>query len=176
MSYLYVQEAANLFVGDRGPDNSKHLVLENHKLPDLEEITQDHHAGGAIAAIDVGGLGIKALTSTFKLKGHDPQTLSQFGIGGRTAFPFTSYGLIRNKNGGAAIQSKAVMWGRLTKIATEQHKRGEMMGHDHEIKEILRYALYFGTQEKIYWDFFASIWRVDGAVQNQDMLTALAIA
>ena len=51
-----------------------------------------------------------------------------------------------------------------------------MMGNDYEIKEILHYELYFGKQEKIYWDFFQSIWRVDGAVQNQDMLTALAIS
>lgn len=176
MAYLYVQEAANLYVGDEGPDNSKHLVLENHKLPDLEEITQEHHAGGAIAAIEVGGLGIKALKSSFRLRGWDPQAMSQFGIGGRTSFPFTSYGLIRNKNGGAAIQTKAVLFGRLGKIASEPHKRGEMMGNDYEIIEILHYELWFGTQEKFYWDFFGSTWRVDGVVQNQDMLSALAIA
>ena len=175
MTYLWTQEAANLYVGDAGPDNSKHLVLENHKLPDLEELTQEHHAGGAIAAIEVGGLGIKALMSSFRLKGWDPQTMSQFGIGGRVSFPFTSYGLIRNKNGGGAIQTKAVLFGRMTKMAAEQHKRGEMMGNDYEIKEILHYELYFGNQEKFYWDFFRSIWRVDGVVQNQDMLSALAI-
>lgn len=173
MSYLYVQEAFNLYVGNDDADSSKKLLIANLQLPDMEEITQEHHPGGAIGAIEVGGLGHKALMSKFKSTGWDPQTASQFGIGARTQYPYTAKALARNKNGGRAIGVKAVMWGRLTKVSPNDMKRGDLMGHDHEIKEITHYELYFDGAEKFYWDFFASIWRVDGIVQNQDELTYL---
>ena len=173
MSYVYVNEAFNLYVGNDDADNSKKLVIANLQIPDLEEITQEHHAGGALGAIEVGGLGVKALMSKFKLTGWDPQTMSQFGIGARAQYPFTAKALVRNKNGGAGLGVKAVMWGRLTKISPNEMKRGDLLGHDHEIKEITHYELYFNDAEKYYWDFFASIWRVDGVVQNQDELSFL---
>ena len=173
MSYLYINEAFTLYVGNDDADNNKKLQIKNASFPDLEEITQSHHAGGAIGEIDIGGLGIKALTSKFKTTGWDPQILSQFGIPVRTAYPFTIKALVRNKNGGAAIGVKAVLWGRLTKVAPSEMKRGDLMEHDYEIKEVLHYELYFDGIEKFYWDFFASIWRVDGKVQNQDELSYL---
>jgi phage tail tube protein FII len=48
----------------------------------LEEKTVEHHPGGGIGAIDIGGLGINALTLGFKLVGVDPQSMAQFGLGG----------------------------------------------------------------------------------------------
>ena len=60
MSNLYVWDAANLYCGDEDPTKSKHLTLQNLRLPTLEEIFQDHHAGGARVAIEVD-LGIKKL-------------------------------------------------------------------------------------------------------------------
>lgn len=175
MSYLWVQESQNLYVGDQGPDNSKHLVIKNQQIPDLEEMTQSHHAGGAIGEIEIGGLGVKALASKFKLTGWDPQTLSQFGINSRSAFPFTTYGNVRNKNGGVAVQAKAVMFGRLTKMSASDFKRGDLLEFDYEIKEILHYELWFAGKEKFYWDFFGSIFRIDGVPQNTDELINLAI-
>src|SRR4051794_875225 len=96
---LFIQEGLNLYVGDDGPNNSKHLNLEDVKLPDLEELTQTFYPGGAIGQIDVGGMGLKALELTFKLKGWDPQALSQFGLSGRAPVPYTVYGVIRDKAG-----------------------------------------------------------------------------
>src|SRR3954469_8749499 len=106
----------NLWVSDDGPNNSKHLTLDGMKLPTLEEISEAYHAGGAIGEIDVGGLGLKKLEITFKIKGYDPQIMSQFGLGSRGRMPYTAYGLIRDKKSNAAIELKAVAWARLGKM------------------------------------------------------------
>jgi P2 family phage contractile tail tube protein len=111
---LFFHEATNLFVGDNGPNNSKHLSLESVKLPTLEEITADHHAGGAIGAVKIGGLGLNALEVSFKIKGYDPQIMSQFGLGNRGRLPFTIYGAVRDKKAGRLVELKAVLEGRLT--------------------------------------------------------------
>lgn len=176
MTSFLIQESFNLFVGDAGPDNSKHLKIKNLKLPDLEELKSVHHAGGALGAIEVANLGHKELTSTFKLTGWDPQTLSQFGIGGRVAFPYTAYGNLRDKFDGTAHQWVATMFGRMTKATIPDASRGaNLLEWDHEISEILIYRLKIDGIEKFYWNWMTSAWRVDGIVQNQDELTNLAI-
>lgn len=175
MSDLIVNEAFNLFVGDAGPDNTKHLIIKNLKLPEMEELTQQHHSGGSWGAIDVGGLGMKELMCGFKLTGWDVQTMSQFGINNRVKYPFTAYGNSRSKATGRAIPIKAIMWGRLTKIARPEMKRGDLLEIDHEIKEILHYEEYHDGQEKFWWDWQTDIWRVDGVVQNQDEINNLSI-
>jgi hypothetical protein len=42
VSTLYVLEAANLFCGDHDPKNSKHLTLQELKLPSLEADSGPH--------------------------------------------------------------------------------------------------------------------------------------
>lgn len=175
MSYWYVNQGMNLFVGDEGPDNSKHLILTSIEIPTMEEITQAHHAGGAFGEVEVGLRSIKALTASFKTSGYDPQTAIQFGIGTGTTLPFTFYSDVKNKNGGANVKVKAVMKGCLTQAKPDSKERGKLMSHDHQIKEIFHYELWFGTQEIYFWDYFATIWRVNGLVQNQTQLTNLAI-
>ena len=68
MSTLYVLEAANLFCGDHDPKNSKHLTLQELKLPTLEAEYQDHMPGGSKVGIEIE-VGIKKLEPTFKLVG-----------------------------------------------------------------------------------------------------------
>ena len=173
--YAFVTSGVNLFVGDAGPDNSKHLILKNLKIPDLEEMTASHHAGGSLFGVDVGGLGMKPLSPTFKVLGPDPQTMSQFGVGGRTAFPFTAYGHLQNKADGSVSRFKAIWKGRLTRANPGDFSRGTLLDFDHEIKEVLHYEFFLGTQEKFYFDWPSQQWRVDGVPQNQDELTSLAI-
>ena len=55
MSSLYILEAANLFCGDHDPTASKHLALQELKLPALEEMTQDHMPGGGRVQIEIDG-------------------------------------------------------------------------------------------------------------------------
>ncbi|RFB80393.1 phage major tail tube protein [Methylovirgula sp. 4M-Z18] len=173
---IYVKEAMNIFAGDTGTDRSKHLTLDSLKLASLEEKTAEHHAGGSIGAIEIGGLGMNALSIQFKLKGTDPQTMSLFGINGRTSMPYTIYGVIRDKSTGRAIELKAVAWGRLTKLDPNEWKRGDLDEQDHEIKEITHYELYFDKTEKYFYDFLASTWRVDGTDMNSAEKTILRIA
>lgn len=172
---LFIQEAVNLFVGDSGPDNSKHLVLESIKIPSLEENTQNYTPGGSIGEIKVGLGVLKALESTFKIKGCDPQIMSQFGLNSRGRMPFTVYGAVRDKKGSDYIELKAVMEGRLIKIEADEMKRGELYGHDHAIDEIWHYELHWAGKEKYYYDFLSSEWRVDGVSQNTSIRNILRI-
>jgi P2 family phage contractile tail tube protein len=163
---LIIQEGVNLFLGDNPPNNSKHLNLEGVRLPDLEEMTQNFHPGGGVGQIEVGGMGLKALELTFKLKGWDPQAMSQFGLGSPSQIPYTIYGVARDKNGNVPLEVKAIVRGRMTKLTADEIKRGDLMGHDFAIKEVLHYELYFDKLEKYWYDFLGSDWRVDGVSQN----------
>ena len=62
----YNLESFNLYVGTDDEDNDKRIIIQNVSLPDMEEITQQHHAGGSFAEIEVGGMGMKALAPKFK--------------------------------------------------------------------------------------------------------------
>ena len=166
----------NLFAGDDGPNNSKHLSITNVKHPDFDEKVAEHHPGGAIGAIEVGGMGFAALTLTFKIAGPDPQTMAMFGLGAAATKPWTVYGLARDKNGNKPIEERAVCFGRLSKLARTDYKRGDMIEQDHEIKEITHYEYYFNKQEIYYYDFFTSTWRVNGVDQKAVENAILRIA
>lgn len=164
---VYVMEAVNLFCGDADPSASKHLTISELQLPALTEMYQDHHAGGSKVKIEVA-VGIEKLSPTFKLGGWDPDLLTQFGLGATASQNFTAYGVIRDKRTGEAIEAKAIIKGRLGKIEAEAFKRGEFQSHDYAINEVLRYELWFGGREKVFWDFFTAEWRLDGVDQNAD--------
>ena len=167
MSTIYIMEAANLFCGDHDPAASRHLTLTELQLPTLQEIYQDHHAGGARVQIEIA-VGIQKLEPGFKLAGWDPDLLTQFGLGSGRSKVYTAYGVIRSKRTGEAFEAKAVIEGRLGRIEPEAFKRGEMQSHDYAINEVVHYELWFNDQEKLYWDFFSSDWRLGGVSQNED--------
>lgn len=172
---IFIQEATNLFVGDDGPNNSKHLILDTLKLPTFEEKSQAHFAGGAIGEIMVGNLGLNALELTFGVKSYDPQIMSQFGLNSRRRLPYTIYGAIRDLQGGNMVELKCVLQGRIQKLEGDDLKRGEIIGHNHTIQEILHYEVFFDQKEKFYYDHFTSDWRVDGVSQNSDIRNVLRI-
>lgn len=174
-SFLTFQEAANLFVGDHDPSASLHLVLESLKLPDLQEVTQEWSPGGGIGAVDVAMGVLQKLEAGFKLKGEQPAIMTQFGLGSKRRQNFTAYGSLRDKVTGASVQSKAILEARMTKVAGDEAKRGELKGYDYGLTEIFHYELYQEGVEIFYYDFLTSLWRVNGEAQNQDVLTNLGI-
>ena len=91
MATIFVMEAGNLFCGDHDPSASKHLTLNELQLPALQEIYQEHHAGGSRVQIEVA-VGIQKLEPTFKLAGWDPELLTRFGLGTRDAKGLASSG------------------------------------------------------------------------------------
>ena len=175
MSTIFIPEALNIFPGDDGPNNSKHLQITNVKLPKLTEKTMEHHAGGAIGAIQIGGLGIQALELGFTLTGVDPATAALFGIGGAGQAPYTVYGAIRDKQTGASLELKAVAWGRMVEIDHGSWKRGDATEQTHNIQEITRYSLYWDKKELYYYDFYTTTWRVNGVSQVSDIAAILRI-
>src|ERR1700710_1475648 len=114
---LFIQEAASVYVGDDAPDNLKQHNLDSVTLPTYEEVGEAHHAGGAWGEIEWGNLGMKALKPSFKVKGHDPQVMSQ--IAKRQRIPWTIYGLLRDKKLETPIQVKAIIFARLSKAAPD---------------------------------------------------------
>ena len=175
MATFYTMEAANIFVGDAGPDNSEHLKIMDITFPVLEEKTVEHHAGGSIGAVEIGGLGINALSLGFKLSGMDPQAMTQFGLSGSGLLNYTIYGAVRDKQVGALIEVKCIVQGRMVKLDPGSFKRGDMMEQTHEIKEVFRYQLYWNKNELFFYDFFASQWRVNAIDQASDVNTILRV-
>lgn len=175
MATIFIPEALNIFVTDTGPDNSKHLKITDVTLPKLTEKTMEHHPGGGIGAIQIGGLGIEALEVGFKLVGFDPQSLAQFGLGGTGQVPYTILGAVRDKQTGTAIELKASIWGRMTEIDNGTWKRGDAAEQTHKIQEITLYSLTWNKSELYYYDFYNSVWRVNGASQVTDIAAILQI-
>lgn len=175
MSTFYVTEAMNLFCGMHDPTKSKHLTLAEMKLPDLAAIYADHHAGGALVGIEVN-VGVSKLEPTFKLNGFDPDLITQF-MASSTARKetFTAYGAIRDQRSGRAIECKTIIEGQLGRIAPDAFQRGELQGHEYAINSVTHYELHFDGKEKIGWDFFTSLWRIDGVDQNADVNSILRI-
>ena len=126
---VYLMQAVNLFAGDHDPTASKHLTLTELALPTLQEIYADHHLGGARVAVE-WEVGIQKLEATLKLSGFDPDLLTRFGLGARNRQVFTAYGVIADKRSGRMIEGKAIMEGRLGKVAPEAFQRGQAQSHD----------------------------------------------
>lgn len=173
-SKFYLMEAVNLFAGDHDPSNSKHLTLEEFKLPDLQEMFQEHLPGGAPVQVEFA-VGIQKLEPTFKLKGFDPDLLTQFGLGGKKLTRFTGYGVMRDQRSGEAVQSIATIEGRLGKVAPDAYKRGELTGHEYAINQVMHYELSFGGRELIYFDFFTNALRIGGVDQMGETNQMLGI-
>lgn len=171
---LYILEAANLFCGDHDPTKSKHLSLQELKLPDLQAIYQDHHAGGSRVQIEIE-VGVQKLEPTFKLAGFDPDLMSEFGLGSKIKNIFTGYGQIVDRRTGRSIELKTIMEGRLGKIAADAFQRGEVVANEYAINEMTHYEIWWGGQEKLYWDFWNNQWRIDGIDQNADANRILRI-
>ena len=172
---VIIWEAANLFAGDDSNQNSKHLTIQNIQLWQPKEKTQEHHPGGGIGAITIGGLGFEPPEVTFKLTGTDAQTKALFGIGGNATKPYTIYGALRDKNGGRLIERKVVLFGRLTEVGENEYKRGELIEQDHKVTEITHYEMWEDKKEIYYYDFFGSVWRVNGDNQLATINSILRI-
>lgn len=168
MSNLYIMESVNLYCGDHDRDASKHLTLASLKLPSLEEATADHMAGGSMMGITLGMGVLNALEVTFKLNGYDPHMLTMFGLGKKTREFYTAYGVIRDKRSNKAIEAKSIFQARLGRIEADEFSKGDLLGHDHQLIEIMHYESYFDGAEKHFVDFFNQTWRVDGVSQNEE--------
>ena len=173
MAKLYVPEAFNLFAGPASnTDASKHLTITENTFPKLVEKTAEHHPGGSIGAIQLGGFGLQALDHSFKLSGADPQTMALFGQQGTQ---WTSYAVLRDKQSNASVEWKIIEFGRLISLENDALRRGDLQSQTHQIQEITHYEMYVGGVEQYFYDFFSSVWRVNGVDQNQASNSILRI-
>ncbi len=105
MPDLLIMEGSNLFCQAAG--ESKHLTLTELALPTMQEMFQDHHAGGSRFQIEVA-VGIEKPTASFKLAGWDQELLQQFGLSEDATQIFTARGSLRSKATGTLVSAVAV--------------------------------------------------------------------
>src|SRR5215467_6317814 len=112
---LLSMEAANMYCGTQpgvNGQNSLHLELAEVKMPALNEQYVDHRAGGTPMTIEIDTIFAKP-EITFQLLGWDTQVQELIGSWSQDQNKFWIYGLVRDRNSGAAIQSICQVKGRL---------------------------------------------------------------
>jgi P2 family phage contractile tail tube protein len=129
---LYVNDTVNLA-----------LDIETLKLPTLEEITETFQPGGSDMEVEIGGLGVKALTMPFKLKSHTPETIGLFGGPAGTRHNWTGKKLVVSEEDGKEHEHAIDVTGRLAKVEGEALAGGKATGYDHEVKSIWSYTEYW---------------------------------
>jgi len=172
-STIFHMDSANLFVGDDDPTNSQHLVLKNIKLPNLEEIKKEYLGGGAIGKVSMGMGAVEPLVLTFNLDGFTPDVLSRFMS--PTRIKYTVRGNIRDFFDHSDIEVKAILEGRMTKAEMSEFDKEKGTDSAYEITEAVHYALYFGQQEKLFFNLRTSRLRVDGVDVNRQRNINLGI-
>ena len=184
---VYTLESANLICGDvvgtsgPMPGASTHLILQELKLPSFEENTVDHTPGGAMVGIDIP-THMNKLEATFNLAGWDNEVMTFVGRNNPYYQRFTAYGLIRDRRSSAALQSVAIMEGRLGRVNPTAFSKGNLMSHEFTIKSIVHYELWMqldpgnATPVEIYWwDFFTSRFRSGQEEISADLHRILGI-
>ena len=174
MSTIYVFEAANLYCGDADPTKSKHLAIQELKLPTLQAQYQDHMPGGAPVGVEFE-TGIQKMEPTFKFLGFDPHLLAQFGLGSRNKHIYTAYSVITDRRTGRRVERKSIMEGRLGKVEEDTLKKGELVSTDYAINEVTHYEIWFDKTEVFYWDFWTNTLRNAGVDENRDINQILRI-
>jgi hypothetical protein len=159
---VLIWQEANLYAGDNGPNNSKHLTLTNIKIVAAKEVTHTHSPGGGAGQIKLGMGILEAPEVSFKLIGVDPQTMGLFRFGESGLQYYTLYGVIRDKLTGAAIERKLVLRGRITSIEESEFTRERPTEQDHMISEIMSFSLTHDRQEIWGYEFSPPRWRVNG--------------
>lgn len=181
---IYTLESVNMICGDTGdgsaPGVSTHLVLQELKLPGLEENYVDHAPGGAAIAIEIP-THMNRLEATFNLAGWDPEIMTFISREERRYQRFSVYGLIRDRRTSEALQGYAVIEGRIGRVNPTAFRKGDLMAHEYSIRAITHYELYMqlgkGEEpwEVYWWDFFTSTKRIGGEDQNKDLVKLLAL-
>jgi phage tail tube protein FII len=156
------------------------------KLPGMERAYMDILSGGAPLGIEAS-THFNKLESTFNLAGWSPNVQKMLGLIEPTPnLPyqtFTAYGLVRNKRSNTASQAKAIMWGELSRMNPTAFRKGDIFHHEYAIRSIVHYELYIAGEgvagdvqdEIIYWDHFASEFRIGGKDINRDYVMMLQI-
>lgn len=140
MSSLRIVRGFTLFANDT---ENLALDIETMKLPTLEEIMETFQPGGSDMEIEIGGLGVKALSLQFKLKTHSPAVLGLFGGAPGVRNSFTGKKLVISEEDGSEHEHAIDVRGRLAKIEGEELAAGKATGYDHEIKSIWNYTEYY---------------------------------
>lgn len=173
-SDLLILQNVNLYAGNTDPTASNHLVIQELKVPNLEENYVDHVAGGAPIGVEVD-THVMRLEATFKMAGWNQNIFKVFGKNALQENIWSAYGLLRDKRTGAAKQATAIFQGRLGRIAPDNFRRTDLHGHEYSIRGIMHYQLTIQGEEWFYWDFYTNERRVFGVDMNTDINSILHI-
>lgn len=170
--------AANLFVGDDDPNSSEFQTLLEVKLPMLQEKTKEHMGGGMLGSISYSMMAFEPLEMTFKLKGYNPRVMSRLSISSPRRTRVTMLGHAMELNSSKEISVKCVVEGRITRMDNSAFQRDGGIEHDYQVNEVVFYALYLDSSEKIYLNLLQgpSGYRIDGATPFANMARSLGLA
>ena|SRR5215204_3339234 len=182
---IYTMEAANLFCSNLGVENqpgfTTHLMLQELKLPGLEENFVDFLPAGSPVATEVK-THVNRLECTFTLNGWQPSIQQLIFPSSALQKVYTAYGVIRDHRTGRANKAEAIMYGRLGRVNPTAYRKGDLMQHEYSIRSITHYELRMEsnpgsgvvdagttTMLEIYrWDFFENTF----IVGNTDVTAA----
>lgn len=178
MATIYEMDFAALFCDELDPSMAKWLNLEEVKIPALQEKTSETTGGGAAMSIRMGMGAFEPIELTFKLRGIDPDTLSQIMAPGRRRKAYTITGNVRDLEGDREMPLRAVVRGRMTKADMGSFTRESGISTDYQIDEVVHYALYLDNVERYYVDAFSGpgTIRVNGIPVYSDVARNLGLA
>jgi len=97
---------------------------------------------------------IVAPVLSFQLEGFNPRAVSRFMPGAPSRVKYTIRGNVRDIRDHTDLEIRAIVEGRMTKYEPSEFEKDSGMTSDYEIKETVLYQLFFGQQEKFYFDYF----------------------
>jgi P2 family phage contractile tail tube protein len=172
---ILVMETANVFIGNHDPEKSKHLVIKNLTLPTLEPATADHMPGGGVMEVAFSMGVLRKLEPSFQLVGFDQEAYRAAGVGSNQIENFTFRGGIRKKSDGRLLAAVATIRGTMGKVAPDQFERGNLMGHDHMLVDVVRYKLELGGVSWFDVDFWGSTRKRFGVDEYAEMRRVLGV-
>lgn len=165
--------STNIFLSDSGDSN--HLGLKNIKRPAFKEERVEHKAGGSLLGLNMGMGSFEPLELGFNLMGENMEALKQIGLRAAGRKNYTIREHIRDLESGREFASTSVVSGRLLTVEPDQFEKGSLKGCEYMVGEIISYRYVYDGIEKIDFDFFSSIYRVDGVDINAAANAALGI-
>jgi P2 family phage contractile tail tube protein len=156
---LQILTAATLYLG-ADPTASKHSILKNFTLPNIEYVTVEHMAAGAPMGVTVSMNTLKPLEFTFQAMGFDEEMYRL--IASRQSRLVTVRGAIHDKENNRNIGLIATIKGVTAKLAADQFDRSKGVDHDYAITEVTRYKLEIADRVWIDIDVDASRVEVNG--------------
>ncbi|MBB4302363.1 hypothetical protein GGD81_001390 [Rhodobium orientis] len=136
------------------------IDIEELRLAGLGEKTKTFQPGGGDLEIDITGLGIKALSTPFKVISHTPAVMGMVGGPPGVRHDFSGIKHVVDEDGGAEHEHAVDMKGRLIKMEPENMKSDNAAGYDYTIGSIWNYTEMWDGRVMHRFNFKLGGWQI----------------